>query len=198
MASLARARVVCGVFRGVGGTTDSERVMLMGDASFSLQLAMMSTVCGDGTEHRLAQKVLATLPSATVHRNIVEVYQIVHAVNWSNAYKLATVQAHAKHLMVMRGLVLLGDGVAPDRAFQGRGMAPLVTRIGMFANCRVGDKALVGRPRSARGLRVGEGKAGMKGRTATEKYCELLKFFDFFVPQDNHGGREHDCRHCVQ
>ena len=58
--------------------------MAQGDASFSLKLAMMSAECGDGSAHRLAQKVLAILSSATVQRDMAEVSQIVHAVGSSN------------------------------------------------------------------------------------------------------------------
>ena len=187
--SLVRAQ--CAESFKQSGITDREMVMnvvkshkatwLMGDASFSLELAMISAVCGDGSEHRLAQKVLATLPSAQVQRDVAEVYQIVHAVGVSNAYKLATVQAQAKHRLIMKALALLCDGVVPDLMEISKDpiLAPLVTRIGMFATCRVGDKVLVGGP----ALREVHAMAKAKGDKA-RKDCELLKLYDFFVPQD--------------
>ena len=108
----------------MSGNTDRERIMsvvrshkatwLTGDAFFSLKLAMMSAVCGDGCEHRLAQKVLATLTSGTVQRDMAEVYQIVHAVGLSNAHKLPTVQAQAKHRLIMAHLCE-GSGIGAAR-----------------------------------------------------------------------------------
>ena len=49
----------------------------MGVASWSLALAMMSAARGDGSEYRLAQKLLVALPSASVQRDIAEGYWIV-------------------------------------------------------------------------------------------------------------------------
>ena len=115
---------------------------------------MMSAVSGDGGEHRLA-KVLATLPSTNVQCDMAEVYQIVHAARLPNAHKLVAVQAHAKHRLIMKALALLCDGVF---------------RSGMLANCRVGDKVLVG----VSALRV-YAMENVQGNTATNKDCELLQ-----------------------
>ena len=64
----------------------------------------------------------------------------------SNAYMSATVQTQAEHRLLVKVLALSYGGVAPDLSELSKDLiwAPLVTRVGMFAICRVGDKVLVG------------------------------------------------------
>ena len=94
----------------------------------------MSTACGDGGERRLVQLGDPTIGDCSA-RHGGSVYQIVHAVGLPNAYKLVTVLARAKHRRIKQGFAFLCDLVA----------SPLVTVcIGIFANCQMGDKLLVG------------------------------------------------------
>ena len=123
--------------------------------------------------------VLSIVWGEEVQRDMADVYQIVHAVGFSNAYQLAKIQAQAKHRLIMQALALLCGGVAPDLSELSEGLilAPLVTP-GMITNCRVGDTVFVG----VSALREVMTKANED--TATNKVCKLFKLSDFFAPQD--------------
>ena len=139
----------------------------------SLKLAMMSAECGDGSAHRLAQKVLATLSSATVQRK-----HIVHAVGSSNESSGAS-EASLDHegispLVRFRGPRPVGAfqgsglGAARDPHRHVRSLPPWVTRCSSAS------------PHCARSTY----SRRQKRDTATNEDCEFLKSFDFFVPQN--------------
>ena len=113
-----------------------------GDISFSLELAMVSAVCGDGTEHGFEQKVSATRDCSALHggsmpdRPRCRVVERVQPRDGSGAS-----EASLDHEGI--GPHVRWRRAPPVRASQGS-LLPRVTHIGIFGSCQVGDKVLVG------------------------------------------------------
>ena len=194
------ARAACKVAFDESGTGPSDAVMrtlkakrshwLLMDPDFGLEIAMIETLCGEGSEARLAASILDLFPTATKVVTLEEVCQQLHAMPALTIYKMASRAAQAKHSLVCTMLGRLCEGHAPCLATMSQDptLAPVVARLGFFvrvtessgskgkSNELVGAAALKHLFEAAR-IKHGDTKATLND-------VEKLRSFSFLVPAD--------------
>jgi hypothetical protein len=163
---------------------------LVMDPDFGLELAMIETLCGEGSESRLAATMLDLFPTAKQVVSLEEVCQKLHSLPGLIIYKMACRAAQAKHSLVCTMMGALCEGRAPNIAtlLHDPSLSALVARLGFFIRvCEsTGSKDkgqyLVG-PAALNHI-FEAAKIKHSNSSATLCDIEKLRSFAFLVPAD--------------
>jgi hypothetical protein len=84
------------------------------DPDFGVEVALVSYLCGPGSEQRLMSQLLLLMPSAASSQTVEAVLQAVNLMSTHDIFKMATRPAQAKHAFVVKVLGRILDNRAPD------------------------------------------------------------------------------------
>lgn len=80
------------------------------DSDFNLELAVMDTLTGSGSERRVVEAALAHLPTAAAPCTVQTSYSSISSMTNTSTYRLASRPAQAKHGVIMSVLARAIDG----------------------------------------------------------------------------------------
>ena len=194
------AREECGQSFAEAGTASSDIVLqtlkskrshwMVADDDFHLEIAMIETLCGDGSERRLLAKIASLFPNETNRVSAEQVCQQMHAMTQTLAYKMASVPAQAKHSLIATVVGRLADGRAPQVNIirEDPSLASVFSAMAYFvmwtesAGNSKGGGVVFG-SEALNNIFVSE-KAKHDRKEATTSNVEMLRVYAFMLPSD--------------